>query len=293
MPFSKHQSNSQGQLVGVPKKKAPDLWWKIFFWPNAMGKHGVPEHLRSAGMCCPQCGKGQPFFDRCIFCGCVFSCFVAIETSAVPHVVRQSKKSAPRSTAEHDMRHRVLARLAQTSMRARTMAACVVVLLLVALAAGVVYHRNSERRRYAHNYVLALSLITSGMNLGKKVCDGTYNDWRGMESTSGGINPQAQADLESVTIEINKVMEKMTSPPAEFDNAARTLQRLNALYGKTASVITASGDSLPLHTAEIDAAQDEFSRKIQTLKTNMPAQLAEEIRKSGKKYDLKSMERDT
>lgn len=131
------------------------------------------------------------------------------------------------------------------------------------------------------------------MNLGERVCKGTYNAWRGVEPSpaaeAGGIGPQARADLESLKVEIDRIMGDLGSPAAEYSKAAQILQNLYALYEKTNSLIIDSPGSGSGHKAEIDATREDFSREIENLKADMPATLAEELRKAGKKYDLRFM----
>ncbi|MHB8056415.1 MAG: hypothetical protein ACYDHC_00825 [Desulfuromonadaceae bacterium] len=300
MPTLKKQSNSKNWLIGVPEKTARPRWWRLFFWPGAMTRHNVPEHLRSAGMYCPACRKGQPFSDRCAFCGCAFSCYVVMNSDKVSKNKRHSIGTAPPVTTEQGICHGLLAplntalvRLGKASLRSRVIALCVTFLLLISLVAGIVQYRSNAQKHYSQNYVLALYVMKSGMNLGEMVCNGTFNDWRGVEPSTvpmaGGIGPQARADLESVNVEANRIMGKLGSPSAEYSQAAQTLQKLYTLYEKTNSMVIDSPGSVSRHKAEIDAARKEFSREIENLKANMPSLLAEELKKAGKKYDLRFM----
>lgn len=295
MPTFEKQSNSKNWLIGVPKKTTRPLWWRLFFWPGAMAMETIPEHMRSAGMYCPVCRKGQPFSDRCAFCGCAFSCFVVMNSDKVSKNKRHSIGNVPPVTAEQGICHRLLApvRLGKASLRSRVISLCVIFLLLISLVAGIMQYRSNAQKHYSQNYVLALYVMKSGMNLGEKVCNGTFNDWRGVEPSTvpndGGIGPQARADLESVNVEVNRIMGELGSPTAEYSQAAQILQKLYALYEKTNSMVIDSPDSLSRHRAEIDAARKEFSREIDNLKANLPSPLAEELRKAGKKYDLRFM----
>lgn len=296
-PTSKQHSNSQSWLVGVPKRSSLPLWWRIFFWPDAMARHKVPEHVRSAGMYCPICRKGQPFSDRCVFCGCTFACFVVINTTTASRNKRHSNGTISPGSVKHGIcygllvpLHTILVRLSKTSLRVRVIALCVMFLLLITLAAGIVQYRSYVRRQYAHNYVQALYVIKSGMNLGEMICNGTFNAWRGVKSPAvpeaSGIDPQALADLQSVKAAINKIMGELGTPSVEFSQVAQILQKLYALYEKTNSMVINSSDSLSRHETEMVAAREEFSREIGKLKANLPAPLAEELKKAGQKYDL-------
>lgn len=245
----------------------------------------VPNHMRLAGMYCPVCGKKQPFSNRCAFCKCDFSRFVVMKPDAAPRKNEQPNGAVSPGTAQQG--------ISKASLRGRVIILCVMFLLLISLVAGIVQYRNHLQKHYTQNYVLALYVIKSGMNLGEMVCNGTYNDWRGVEPSTapevGGIGPQALDDLESVKVEINRIMGELGTPSVEYSKAAQILQKLYALYEKTNSMVIDSPGSLSRHKAEIGAAREEFSREIENLKANLPSPLAEELRKAGKKYDLRFM----
>lgn len=300
MPTSNHHKGSESGLIGIPKKTARPLWLRIFFWPGAMAPEKVPVRVRVAGMYCPLCRKGQPFSDRCVFCGCAFSCFVVMDTGKVSRNKRHTNGAGPPVTAKRGIcsgllapLHTTLARLSRASLRARMIAVGVMFLLLILLVVAMVQNQRDVRREYAHNYIQALYVIKSGMNLGEMVCNGTFNAWRGVESSAapeaGKLGPQAAADLASVKAEIDKIMGKLGAPSAEYSKAARILQKLYAIYEKMNSMIINPPGSLSRHETEIVAAREEFSREIEDLKANLPAPLAEELKKAGKKYDLRFM----
>lgn len=300
MPSPKPDSDCKKGLIGVPKKSSPPLWWRFFFWPDAMGTHKVPEHLRSAGMYCPECRRGQPFSERCSFCDCDFACFVLIGSNAPSlNKLRSSGTFLP-DNPKKGICHGLLSRLqaalgsfSNASLRARVIVLGITFLLLVSVVAGIMQHRSHLRRQYAQNYVRALYTIKSGMNLGEMICNGTFNAWRGVEPStvprSGTINPQALADLESVKTEIDKIMKKLDKPSAEYSQAARILEKLYALYEKTNSMVINSPDSLSLSMKEYLTAREEFSREIENLKSNLPLPLAGELKIAAQKYDLRFM----
>lgn len=300
VPTLKQHSNSRNWLVGVPKGSPFSTWLRSFFWPNAMVKEKVPAHMRSEGMYCPMCRKRQPFSDRCAFCSCTFSSFVIIKPDAASQNKQYSNKTVPPGAAGqvfcHGLRthlHASLARFSKASFRARAIALSGIFLLLVSLVVGIEHYRSEKQRQYTQNYVMALYVIKSGMNLGEMVCNGTFNAWRGVESSTvigaSGIAPQALADLESVKAEINRIMGTLAAPPAEYSQAAQILQKLYGLYEKTNSIVINSPNSLTRNMTEIAAAREEFSREIGILKANLPAPLAAEVGKAGQKYDLSFM----
>lgn len=289
MPTSTDHSNRQSWLVGVPKKSAVPSWLMLFFWRDAMGRQKVPEHLRSAGMSCPLCRNGQPFSGRCAFCGCDFAGFVVMNTNKASRNKRHSNETVPSGSGTQGPGSGLIARLSKMSLRARATALGVIFLLLISLITGIVQYRNNMQKHYSKNFVMALYVMKSGMDMGEKVCNGTS----GVESSAtpdlSGIDPETLADMKYVNAETNKIMGELGSPPGEYLQAAQILQKLYALYEKTNYMVISSPDSLSRHEAEIVAAREEFSREIKNLKTNLPAPLAEELKKAGKKYDLRFM----
>ena len=289
--------NCQLWLFGVPRKIAT-LWWRIIFWRDALRGRNVPEHIRSKGMYCPVCRKGQPFSDQCAFCQCAFPCFVIITTTTDSRNRRRVCKNSAPGTARRGMcdgpctpLQALCKRIGAVSLRKRVLAASLMFIVLIAVVVGITQYRRYEQRQYAYNYVQALYVINSGMHLVDMLCKGTYNDWRGVEPSSAheesGIGPQARADLQSVKATSDKIMGALGTPSAEYNQAEQILQRLYGIYEKTNAMIINSQDSLSRHTTEMDAATAEFSREIENLKAHMPAPLAVELKKAGQKYDLR------
>ncbi|MDA8430252.1 MAG: hypothetical protein M0T70_13440 [Geobacteraceae bacterium] len=292
-PRSITDQHCQFWLFGVPRKIAT-LWWRIIFWQDAVSGRHVPEHIRSKGMYCPVCRKGQPFADQCAFCQCAFPCFVIITTTTDSRNRRRVCQNTSRRAVCYGPSaplHALRKRIGTVSVRKRVLAAGLLFIVLLAVGVGMTQYRRYEQRQYAHNYVQALYVINSGMHLGDMLCQGTYNDWRGVESSAvhedSGIDPQARADLQSVKATIDNIMGALVTPSAEYNQAEQILQRIYDIYEKTNAMIVTSQDSLSRHTSEMDAAKAEFSREIENLKAHMPAPLAVELKKAGQKYDLR------
>jgi len=166
-------------------------------------------------------------------------------------------------------------------------------LLLISLVTGIVQYRSNMQRHYSKNFVMALYVMKSGMDMGERVCNGTSRAWSGVESSAtpdlSGIDPETLADMKYVNAETNKIMGELGSPPGEYLQAAQTLRKLHALYEKTNSIVISSPDYLSRNGAEVVAAREEFSLEIENLKANLPAPLTEELKKAGKKYNLRFM----
>lgn len=300
MSILKQHSNSRNGLIGVPKKRSPPLWWRIIFWPKAIGIHKVPKHLQSAGMYCPICRKGQPFSEQCTFCGCSFSCFVIMKSDTLPPKKRHSNWVASPATAKQGTLHRFLSplrssfiRFSKASLRVRVTALFVMLLLLIALIVGIAQYRSSMQKNYAQKYVVALYGINSGMNLTGMVFEGKYKAWKdgvSLEiSAASDIDSETIADLVGVKAYVDETRGKMNAPPSEYYQAELILQHLYLIYEKMNSLITNSPEDLSQHKAEIATAREEFSQEIDRLKKSLPTPLVEEFKKAGQKYDLRFM----
>lgn len=300
MPTLKQHSNNQGWLIGIPESTSPPLWWRFFFWPKTMGRHNVPEHVRSDGMYCPICRKRQPFSDRCTFCGCAFSCFVVMKADTFPRNKRHSNGDASPATEKTGTIHDLLTPLSASlisfstaSLRVRMISFCVIFLFMVSLAVGIMQYRSFLQKDYTQKFVVALYGINSGMNLAGMVCDGKYKAWKeGVSieiSESSAIDSQTTADLEGVKAYVDETRGEMGTPPAEFDQSERMLQKLYDIYERMNYRIINSPESLSLLKTEIVAARIEFSRELGNLKANLPAPLEEEFKKANQKYDLSFM----
>jgi hypothetical protein len=161
---------------------------------------------------------------------------------------------------------------------------------LAALVAGLAQYRSHLQSQYLQDYVLALYGINSGMEMGRRVCEGKYKAWKGgipVDATgSGSIDPRTLADLNQVKTEVDGIMGKVGNPSKEYEQAARRLQNLYSIYDRINTQIINAPDTLSLQDMEIVAAREGFSREIKNLKAEMPAPLTDAFRKAGQKYDL-------
>lgn len=272
-------------LVGVPKRSAPDLWWRIVFWPGAVGKNRAPDHLRAAGVYCPRCGNGQPFADRCRVCGCVFSCYVVMESA--PDIPPESWSGEASLGVEGDR----AAFSPGLSARIKTIIAGVALLILICAVAGTVWYRNAQRREYTRNYVQILYGIRSGMNIAGLVCGGNYRTWKDGTPPDAplpaGLDPEARNDLDVIKREIDGIMVKMASPPAEFDQVARTLRTLYIRYDGINALLLSSGEPPPSCRAGVAAAQENFSLELENIRTGRLSSLREELGRASQRYDFR------
>lgn len=266
-----------------------------------MGIHKVPEYERSTGMFCPMCNKGQPFSDHCTFCGCAFSCFVVMKSDSLTHNKLNTNVTALPFAAKPGILHRLLTPLSSSytwfnkaSLMVRVISLCIMLLLLISLVVGIGQYRTLLQKEYTQKYVVALYGINSGMNLTGMIFDGKYKAWKeGVSveiSASSTVDSQTIEDLNSVKSYIDETRVKMGTAPAELAQAARILQKLYEIYEKMNSRIIDSQYSSSLHESEIIEAREKFSTEIKNLKTNLPAPLAEELKKTDQKYNLNFME---
>jgi hypothetical protein len=185
-----------------------------------------------------------------------------------------------------------IATFTSLSLRIRVIAICVALLLAILAAIGIIQYQSGVQKQYTQNFILALYGIKSGMSMSSKVCEGEYNVSKEEPSAtplSGEIDAEATADLATVKAEVDSLMAKLGPPPAKYGQSALILRKLYALYGTVNVKINSSPDFLSRCKGDIAAANVEFSREIEHLKTQMPGALTEEFRNAGKKYDLRFM----
>jgi hypothetical protein len=268
---------------------------------NSENQEGVPEKIASSpGWIvhphhCPKCGNGQTLSDRCERCGTPFPSFTVNVSSADPGNNRKPVGIPTAKTSMFGISTAIKAFPAifgKMPQRVRITTIFVSCVLLVSLLAGITQYRSYLQSRYLQSYVLALYGIKSGMDMTARVCDGKYLEWKeGVSSASAteGIDTRALADLAAVKTEIGAVMGSMGTPPVECEQSARTLERLYSVYDNINSLVIKFHGSLSGHKSEIDASREAFSREVGNLKANLPASLAAEIKKEGRKYDLRFM----
>jgi hypothetical protein len=243
---------------------------------------------------CPGCGKGQPVSEHCTYCGVPFSSFVADGNDAgagnelVTEEVPSAKLISYSLSSLIEAYPAILGKMAQ---RRRIIALFLLFVSFVSLVAVIAQYRSHLQGQYLQNYVLAIYGIKSGMEISGRVCEGKYRAWKeGVPSDapeSGAIDPRTLADIKSVKAEIDGIMGKVVDPPNEYNQASLRLQNLYAIYNRINTLIINSTGSLSLQRSELGGAKEEFSREIENLKGEMPAPLADEFRKAGKKYDMR------
>jgi hypothetical protein len=268
---------------------------------NSENQEGVPEKIASApGWIvhphhCPACGNGQTLSARCAYCGLPFSSLVDKVRNVDPCKDRHAVggyQAKPTLEIKSIPFRSLQAILGKKSHRFKVIALSFLFVALVSLLAGITQYRSHLQSRYLQSYVLALYGIKSGMDLTVRVCDGKYLEWKeGVSSTSAtdGIDTRALADLAAVKTEIGAVMGSLGTPPVEYEQSARTLERLYSVYDNINSLVIKFHGSLSGHKSEIDTSREAFSREVGNLKANLPASLAAEIKKEGRKYDLRFM----
>lgn len=275
-------------------------WWRIRYRTDAIARQNVPEQNRTAGMFCPACGKGQPFSDRCTFCGCGFACFVIMQTPGTACIKRQSSDRASHGPTNQTICKQpspsfktVLLRFGELSLRARLIMLITAVLFIVVLTGGIKAYRSHLHQRYIYNYVQALYGIKSGIALTNRVCDGIYPAWKdGMSApaaTSIEIDSRALEDLQTIKSEIDSSMGKMGTPPYGYDQAQQILQRLYARYRSRHALTILSADDLTRCKSDTRVVNEVFARDIENLKAQMPAPLHNEFKKAGAKYGAYSL----
>ena len=172
-------------------------------------------------------------------------------------------------------------------VRFRIITACLVLLSIVAFLSGASHNRKNTERQYLTNYVLAIYGIKSGMELCGRSCDGIIDEWKkGKGSDIPEISREEKENMAIVKGEIDQVMRKLEPPPEKYAPLSTKLQSMYGNYLKLNDLANAPLWRLASFESKVEEARDNFSGEIADLKSNMPDQLVEELKRSGTKYNL-------
>lgn len=125
------------------------------------------------------------------------------------------------------------------------------------------------------NYVLAIYGIKSGMDL----CSRTYGD-------NQEISNEEKEDMAIVKGEVDQIMRKLENPPEKYAQLSTKLQSMYSNYQKLNDLANAPLGRLANLEPKVEEAKGNFSKGIADIKSNMPDQLADELKRSGMKYNL-------
>jgi hypothetical protein len=162
------------------------------------------------------------------------------------------------------------------------------------LSLGMVKYRDLEAEKaYPGKYVVALYGIESGFDrgnsFGRRLLPGP--------SLTGGADPdrtvlgrEEQDELDTVRVEVDRLMEELRNPPDALRDAGQRLTRLYAVYREQDQLVRRRLGSPADYDGLLRKAEHDFSRTLAELKSGLPGLLREEVKTAGIKYNLKFME---
>ncbi len=169
-----------------------------------------------------------------------------------------------------------------------------VLAVLLVVGAGIFYQDLKAQQQFAKNYVLALYGIKTGSDLSLATCSRISTDWKTKTEAGQNSAPRIAANdevrLNAVRDELDKVMQKLNKPPKKFGKASEKLANLYGTYDRLHSLAVAPSGSLPGFTDAASKAEADYRKAVQELKTNLPAELSEELEKGKTKFkDLQNL----
>ncbi len=291
-PYPKHKPEAHKKLVAVLRQPI------TFLHEESAMRDTSARQLPKVKIYCPRCGKKQLLSYYCVSCRVAFAGYFTLDPEKSGHREERGNGDEGTGSAPRKRSFRLLspflarlARLKSKPLRYRGIAASMAFLILFGSIILIRQNHVSSERRYLHNYVLALYGIRSGMELSSSIC-GSYTNTGNKDaspglSLDGKINPEKKSDLDTIKHEVDSIMEEMGPPPEKLSGAAETLRKLCAVYKKQDVLANGPSGSVALYEREVDASRENFVRLLEDLKANLPGPLADELKKDGKKYDLR------
>jgi|GEM_PF-4778626 len=234
---------------------------------------------QDSAIICSWCAKKQADSPGCTYCGRLFYGYSPAKWEQAGHGPSQAKTGSAN-----------FAVLRNKPVRFRIITACLVLLSIVALLSGASHNRKNTERQYLTNCLLAIYGIKSGVEL----CSRTYGDAIAEWKKDKGADPpddqeisrEEKEDMAIVKGEVDQVMRKLENPPEKYAQLSTKLQSMYGNYLKLNDLANAPSGRLASFESKVEEARDNFSEEIADLKSNMPEQLAEELKRSGTKYNL-------
>lgn len=231
---------------------------------------------QDSAIICSWCAKKQADSPRCTYCGHPFYDYSPAKWEQAGHGPSQIKTGSAN-----------FAVLRSKPVRFRIITLCLVLLSIVALLSGASRNRKNAERQYLTSFVLAVYGIKSGVDLCSRTYGDAIDEWKkGKGSDLPEISSEEKEDMATVKGEVDQVMRKLEHPPEKYAQLSTKLQSMYGSYLKLNDLANAPSGRLATFESRVEEARDSFSGEIADLKSNMPEQLAAELKRSGTKYNL-------
>jgi hypothetical protein len=163
------------------------------------------------------------------------------------------------------------------------------VVLAVLLAGGIsVFNAHKKERQFSSNFVQALYGIKSGTDMGLKKCQKISAEWKAKQDAGQAVIPRIsaedEADMNTVKGEIDTIMQQLNQPPKKYVTANEKLAALYGAYQKTYALTLAPSGSVQSFNDSVAKLDNDFNRAAQDLKTSLPEELKEDIRRATSRF---------
>jgi uncharacterized protein YbaR (Trm112 family) len=279
----------EGTSVACPACKAR-LWvFKESFAARAFRK--------TKEISCEKCGKELGHSTYCPSCGALFPDYLVVSAGRkrVRKVTIIKEIRTPKRGRSEFAAHWPGAATLPVSQKPgknthKTFLITVSLLVLaIVVSFGIhAYKQNIAEKQYTANYLRALYCIKTAADRSLKTCAKISAGWKANLDAGRNVNPRVsaedEADLNKVSGEIDKYMQKLNPPPQKFVSTNETLANLNGVVTRLQSLAVAPSGSLQTFTDSAGKLDSEYKKAAQELKASLPGKLAEELKKAGVKY---------
>lgn len=168
--------------------------------------------------------------------------------------------------------------------------ALISLVVVVAISAGgfVYYRQYKAEQEFATNYVKALYGIKLGTESSANACAKISQDWQATAESKINFTPRVNMDddvkADKIKSEVDKLMQRLQSPPAKYAQANAKLAELNGIYEKLYSLKNSPRGTLDSFNSSTDKADKAFKQTVQELKANLPEKLSKELETAKQRY---------
>ena len=246
---------------------------------------------------CAKCGNDLGSSLHCPSCGELYPDYFVAEA---PDVARkQARKiveafsslkdlsfewgAKPKSVPRYTSRAKSVTPVSREKSRKFAMVVSGLMLLVVAVASGGwFYMQNKAQQQYAENYIKALYGVKSGMEYGLKACSKISEEMKSRGNAR--ISPEDEIKMGKVKDEVDKIMQKLKDPPGKFGQANEKLTKLYEIYKSVYILAISPTGSSARISGVASKAESEFRQGTQELKSSLPEELSEALKKGKNKY---------
>lgn len=246
---------------------------------------------------CAKCGNDLGSSLHCPSCGELYPDYFVAEA---PDVARKKIRkiveafsslkdlsfewgAKPKAVSGYASKARSATPVSREKSRKFAFAAVGVTLLAAVIVLGGWYYMHQKaQQQYAENYIKALYGVKSGMEYGLTACSKISEEMKARGSAR--ISPEDEIKMGKVKDEVDKIMQKLHDPPGRFDQANEKLVKLYEIYKSVHALAVSPAGSAARISGVASKAENEFKQGTQELKSGLPEELSEALKKGQSKY---------